>query len=210
MRTLEAELGQYTDEDDLPRDHEAMVRPGGLVRLNETDETPRYLGPSSGIAMTRIVMDEAKRYTDSQRISQLIPDVRVRRQAAAGGPATRSQSFFIPPSAISQKKSYPMISAVPAEKPPTRGIADKLFEVYYQRGMSCTNGIDRLPGPRGCCLLTPVSRPGFCASTPRKEAGGSAGRLLQWQPGPLSAVRSPYGLRHQYAEAGHHVRRSGR
>lgn len=156
MRTLEAELGQYTDEDDLPRDHEAMVRPGGLVRLNETDETPRYLGPSSGIAMTRIVMDEAKRYTDSQRISQLIPEVQLRRQAAAAGPVAavsmmsmRSQSFSMPPSAISQKKSYPMISAVPAEKPPTRGIADKLFEVYYQRGMLCTNGMDPLPGSCG-------------------------------------------------------------
>lgn len=124
------------------------------MRLNETDETPRYLGPSSGIAMTRIVMDEAKRYTDSQRISQLIPEVRVRRQAAAGGPPSapngmRSMSFSMPPSAISQKKSYPMISAVPAEKPPTRGIADKLFEVYYQRGMFCTSGTDLLPATRG-------------------------------------------------------------
>lgn len=50
MRALEAELGQYVEEDD-DLDTEDIVRPGGLVRLDEDDETPRFLGPSSGIAM---------------------------------------------------------------------------------------------------------------------------------------------------------------
>lgn len=141
VRALEAELGQYTDEDDFPKNHDDIVGPGGLVRLNETDETPRYLGPSSGIAMTRILMEEAKRYTDSQHISQLIPEVRVRRQAAVGGGGgpggmgLRSQSFSIPPQMMSRKKSYPMISAFPADNLPSRAIADKLIEVYCQRGM---------------------------------------------------------------------------
>lgn len=107
------------------------------MRLNQSDETPRYLGPSSGIAMTRILMEEAKRYTDSKRISELIPEVRVRRQAAMAGAGPfgkRSQSFSMPPPMSSRKKSYPMISGVPAESLPSRGIADRLIEVYYQRG----------------------------------------------------------------------------
>ena len=56
MRALEAELSQYTEEEGFPQNTEDIVRPGGLVRLNEDDETPRFLGPSSGIAMTRLVM----------------------------------------------------------------------------------------------------------------------------------------------------------
>lgn len=127
MRALEAELGQYTDEDDVPRNTEDIVRPGGLVRLNESDETPRYLGPSSGIAMTRILMEEAKRYTDSKRISDLIPQVRVRKQG------TRAQSIAFGPS--SRKKSYPMISAHPAQTLPTRQIADRLVDVFCERGV---------------------------------------------------------------------------
>ncbi|RYO77782.1 hypothetical protein DL762_009043 [Monosporascus cannonballus] len=140
VRALEADLGQYTDEDDLPKDNEDFIRPGGLVRLNETDETPRYLGPSSGIAMTRLLMEEAKRYTESTRISELIPEVRVRRRSPTPGPPAaastgmRSQSFSVLPPAASRRKSYPMISAVPAQTLPSRAIADKLVEVFVQRG----------------------------------------------------------------------------
>ncbi|KAI0406793.1 hypothetical protein F4802DRAFT_605937 [Xylaria palmicola] len=137
VRALDAELAQYIDEDEglSAKDHEDFIRPGGLVRLNETDETPRYLGPSSGIAMTRIVMEEAKRYTDTGRISELIPDLKGRRKTAGAGPlapGNRSQSFSMPLS-NSRKKSYPMISAVAASGLPSRGIADKLIEVFHQR-----------------------------------------------------------------------------
>ncbi|KAI0398370.1 hypothetical protein F5Y17DRAFT_476 [Xylariaceae sp. FL0594] len=143
VRALDAELGQYVDEDDgddFSGDHEHFVRPGGLVRLNETDETPRYLGPSSGIAMTRIVMEQAKKYTDSGRISELVPDVRDRRKAAASGTGTggnRSQSFSMPP-ADPRKKSYPMTSAVAASQLPRRDIVTKLVEVFHQRAQVFT------------------------------------------------------------------------
>ncbi|KAK8085568.1 fungal specific transcription factor domain-containing protein [Apiospora hydei] len=117
VRALEAELGQYTDEDSFPQNNDDIV------------------------AMTRILMEEAKRYTDSQHISQLIPGVRGRRQAAVGGPGhtgLRSQSFSIPPPMMSRKKSYPMISSFPADTLPSRAIADKLVEVYCQRGQILT------------------------------------------------------------------------
>jgi hypothetical protein len=131
VRQLEADLRQYTDDDNEHPDHEDMVRPGGLVKLNDTDETPRYLGPSSGIAMTRLLMEEAKVFTDSKRISELIPEVRARRQA-------RMQSIVMggmgPLS--SRKKSYPMISEHPAKNFPKREVVDKLVEVFRQRGTS--------------------------------------------------------------------------
>ncbi|KAI0427736.1 hypothetical protein F5Y09DRAFT_23231 [Xylaria sp. FL1042] len=141
VRTLDAELSQYIDEDDLHiKDQEDFLRPGGLVRLNETDETPRYLGPSSGIAMTRIVMEQAKRYTTTGRISELIPDVKGRRKAASSMDpvaGNRSQSFSMPV-ANPRKKSYPMVSAVAAAGLPSRGIADKLIEVFHQRAQVFT------------------------------------------------------------------------
>lgn len=130
VRALEAELDQYTHDDgDYPHTTEDMVRPGGMIRLNASDDTPRYLGPSSGIAMTRLLMDEAKRYTDSKRISDLIPELRARRQA-------RMQSIQMTGTAGHGKRSYPMVSDGPAESLPTRAIADKLVEIFNQKG-SC-------------------------------------------------------------------------
>ncbi|KAI1174903.1 hypothetical protein F4777DRAFT_552307 [Nemania sp. FL0916] len=146
VRALDAELGQYIDEDDDLRanDHEHLFRPGGLVKLNETDETPRYLGPSSGIAMTRVVMEEAKRYTDSGRISELIPNIKYRRKATgsvAMAPGNRSQSFSMPPAAKHRKKSYPMISGVAAAGLQSRTIADKLVESFLEKGQMLTPAI---------------------------------------------------------------------
>lgn len=128
VRALEAELGQYTDEDgDHPPTSEELVRPGGMIRLNGNDETPRYLGPTSGIAMTRLLMAEAKRFTDSNKISELIPEVRARSQA-------RMQSIQMTGSGSNRKKSYPMVSECPAEGLPTRTVADRLVEIYFKKG----------------------------------------------------------------------------
>lgn len=123
VRTLEAELAQYVDDEtDYPHNSEDMVRPGGMVRLGAADETPRYLGPSSGIAMTRLLMEEAKRYTQSNRISDLIPDLRARRQ-------NRMQSIQ-----MNNTKNYPTTSELPAEELPSRDTANRLVEIFKQKG----------------------------------------------------------------------------
>ena len=127
VRDLEAELSQYTDdENEYPKTTEDMVRPGGMVRLNAQDETPRYLGPSSGIAMTRLLMEQAKRFTDTNRISELFPEVRARQ--------ARMQSIQMTGPASNRRKSYPMISECPAKDLPSREIANKLVEIFNQRG----------------------------------------------------------------------------
>lgn len=97
-----------------------------MIRLSVSDDTPRYLGPSSGIAMTRLLMEEAKRYTDSNSISELIPEVRARRQA-------RMQSIQMTGTPTTRKKSYPMISEHPAENLPTRPVATKLTEAFQKK-----------------------------------------------------------------------------
>ncbi|KAK3317968.1 fungal-specific transcription factor domain-containing protein [Apodospora peruviana] len=139
VRQLETELSQYIDEEnEYPRTYEEMVRPGGMVQLNESDETPRYLGPSSGISMTRLLMEEAKRYTETKRIADLIPELRERRIDRGN----RMQSIVSMAGSISgpagRKKSYPMISAYPAPGLPSRQIADRLFEVFNQRAQFFT------------------------------------------------------------------------
>lgn len=126
VRLLENELNMLTDEDnDHPRSNEDVVRPGGLVRLAANDETPRYLGPSSGIAMTRILVEQAKRFTDSKRISELIPEVRARRQ-------TRMQSIVM---ALpdTRRKSYPTTSAQPLRGLPNEETSRRLIEVFKQK-----------------------------------------------------------------------------
>ncbi|KAK6591963.1 fungal specific transcription factor domain-containing protein [Botrytis cinerea] len=121
-RCRQMELSQLVEEEGNSPDSEDIVRPGGLIRLNDDDETPRFLGPSSGIAMTRIVMEEAKKYTDTRSIRELVPEVRQRR--------TPAQS---PDTVSERKKSYPMISAVPAPTLPSRLVTDKLVEVFSQK-----------------------------------------------------------------------------
>ena len=100
-----------------------------MIRLSMSDDTPRYLGPSSGIAMTRLLMEEAKRFTETNSIGELIPEVRARRMA-------RMQSIQMTGTGTltGHKKSYPMVSEVPAQTLPTRPIADKLIEAFYQKG----------------------------------------------------------------------------
>ncbi|KID77083.1 Transcriptional activator protein acu-15 [Metarhizium brunneum] len=127
VRALEAELAHYTDdENDYPKTTEDIVRPGGMIRLKASDETSRYLGPSSGIAMTRLLMEEAKRYTASNRISDLIPEVRARSQA-------RMQSIQMTGPPNGRKKSYPMLSEGPADGLPSRATMDKLIELFIQK-----------------------------------------------------------------------------
>lgn len=121
---MESELSQYTEDEVQPPDSEDAIRPGGFVRLDESDETPRFLGPSSGIAMTRLVMEEAKRYTDSRSIRELVPEVSQRKSPAQS-----------PDAYPERKKSYPMISAIPAERLPSRLVTDKLVDVFNQKGV---------------------------------------------------------------------------
>ena len=105
---------------------ENAIRQGGLVSQVADDETPRFLGPSSGIAMTRLVIEEARRYTNSRSIRELIPDINERRSHPPEG--------SIPPA----KPMYPMTSAFPADGLPTPGARQILLNVFNQKG-SCIN-----------------------------------------------------------------------
>jgi hypothetical protein len=161
VRQLEADLAQYTDQEtEEPHSHNDMVCPGGTVRLDEADEMPRYLGPSSGTAMTRLLMEEAKRYAESRRIANLIPAVLARRAERRD----RMQSVVMGTSISGpsgRTKSYPAHSIIPASALPSREIVDGLVRAFNDRG-----GYLPVPLLVFASLLTANRSPGIHADPP--------------------------------------------
>ncbi|KAK4222237.1 fungal-specific transcription factor domain-containing protein [Podospora fimiseda] len=130
VRMLEEELSQFTEEEgEYPHSFEEMMRPGGLVRLDDSEETARYLGPSSGIAMTRLLMEEAKRFTETQRISDLIPKLNERRRAQRD----RMQSVIAGSISAPSGKRYPQNSDIPAPRLLDRQVVDKFVQAYHEK-----------------------------------------------------------------------------
>lgn len=96
-----------------------MAREGGLVRFSESDEC-RFLGPSSGIAITRFVMEFAKQQAARRTIKEVVP------QHAA----TEIKQKFDVESTKPTSKVYPLISSVAAPDLPTRDLMANLVDIY--------------------------------------------------------------------------------
>ncbi|SPO04256.1 related to purine utilization positive regulator [Cephalotrichum gorgonifer] len=135
VRQLEAEMRALTEEEgDFSHNRDELVRRGGLVRLSGGDESLRYLGPSSGIAMSRLLMEEAKVFTDSKHISELIPEVRARREKRKQSVVMTGTGTGTMGAAPRRKSTYPMFSEHAAPNLPSRQVVDRLVEVFCQRG----------------------------------------------------------------------------
>ncbi|CAD0109028.1 unnamed protein product [Aureobasidium uvarum] len=118
VRQLELELDKV-DNDEGHDDPELMVRSGAGVKLQEHDET-KYLGPSSGTQITRLVMQLAKHFTDSKSIKEIVNETKARQvKALYAEEATKPTS-----------KIYPLTSDVAAEDLPNRGLTDLLIQLY--------------------------------------------------------------------------------
>jgi hypothetical protein len=102
-----------------------MVRGAGRIKFHPTDE-PRYLGPSSGIAISRLVMEMAKQNTDSKSIKDVVPEIT----------AQEIRDMFAQESSKPTSKVYPMISSVPQENLPPQNLTSKLIDLYMVRGKS--------------------------------------------------------------------------
>lgn len=120
---LEAELARTAGGSNYSPDAELMMRGAGLIRFNENDE-PKFLGPSSGIAITRLVMEMAKQNTDSKTIKEIVPDTE----------AQEIRNMFDKEFAKPTSKVYPLISSVAAPSLPTRDLADRLIEIFMVKG----------------------------------------------------------------------------
>ncbi|CAI6332607.1 unnamed protein product [Periconia digitata] len=119
VRDLEKQL-QELERDDAEPDPEDVMRGAAAVRVQDTDES-KFLGPSSGITITRLVMQLAKQFTDSKSISEIVPDASVKSIKA-----TFDQEDARPTS-----KVYPLVSDVAAEELPNRDLTNLLLELFY-------------------------------------------------------------------------------
>lgn len=102
-----------------------MVRGAGRLKFKENDE-PKYLGPSSGLAITRLVMEMAKQNTDSKSIKDVVPEVT----------AQEIKDTFTKESSKPTSKIYPMISSMPQEELPPRNLTYRLIDLFVVRGTS--------------------------------------------------------------------------
>ncbi|KAI4164642.1 MAG: hypothetical protein LQ342_001616 [Letrouitia transgressa] len=123
VQKLETELAELKERQQKPPDAEDVLRSGGLVRLKDSDET-RYLGPSSGINMTRIIMQMAMANTNAASIQEIISDQKARE----------IKEKFRDEETKPTSKVYPLVSSVAATGLPSRPLTDKLVEIFNERG----------------------------------------------------------------------------
>ncbi|TKX22298.1 fungal specific transcription factor domain-containing protein 45 [Elsinoe australis] len=115
---LEKEIDRLENED-VTEDPELMMRSGAAVKLQDVDET-KFLGPSSGTQITRLVMQLAKQFTDSKTIKEIVPDARARQ----------AQEMYAVEAAKPTSKVYPLISSVAAEDLPNKDLLQLLYQLY--------------------------------------------------------------------------------
>ena len=96
-----------------------MAREAGLVKFSENEES-RFLGPSSGIAITRFVMQFAKQNAARRTIKEVVS-----HHAAAEIKHKFNMESHKPTS-----KVYPLISSVAAPDLPNRDLMQKLVDIY--------------------------------------------------------------------------------
>ena len=123
VRELEKTLEGLEREDYEP-DQDDMVRGGASIKIQEHDES-KFLGPSSGIAITRLVMQLAKQFTDSKSITDIVD------QSKAQEIKERFEEEEVKPTS----KIYPLISDVAAEDLPARDLTNLLVKLFNAKGM---------------------------------------------------------------------------
>ncbi|OQE43747.1 hypothetical protein PENCOP_c003G07323 [Penicillium coprophilum] len=106
-------------------DAELMVRGAGRIRFKENDEA-RYLGASSGIAMTRLVMEMAKQNTDSKSIKDVVPEFT----------AQEIKDAFAEEDSKPTSKVYPMISSIPQPNLPPKALTYKLIDLFVAKAQA--------------------------------------------------------------------------
>lgn len=122
VRDLEKQLADL-ERDDVEPDPEDVMRGAATVRVQDSDES-KFLGPSSGITITRLVMQLAKQFTESKSISEIVPHAE----------AKNVKDTFAQEDQRPTSKIYPMVSDVAAEELPNRDLTNLLVELFYCKG----------------------------------------------------------------------------
>jgi hypothetical protein len=115
-------LAAIEQEEDHELDPELTMRSAGLIKFSDNDES-RFLGPSSGIAVTRLVMELAKRNTASKSIKDVVSDVT----------AKEIKKKFDDEKSKPTSKVYPLISSVAAPILPIHDLLENLVDIYMAK-----------------------------------------------------------------------------
>jgi hypothetical protein len=122
-RRLEKELEDVEKDFQHAADAELMVRGPGRIRFKENDEA-RFLGASSGIAITRLVMEMAKQNTDSKSIKDVVPELT----------AQEIKQAFELESSKPTSKVYPIFSPNLQHELPPKPTTAKLVDIFMVKG----------------------------------------------------------------------------
>ena len=123
VKNLERDLAQLDLQQHTKLDVESMIRSAGVIRLKDNDEG-RYLGPSSGIAMTRLNMEFAKQVLRTKSIKEVVPPLHARQ----------IKEHFTQESSKPTSKIYPLISDIAAPSLPSKELTHKLIENFNETG----------------------------------------------------------------------------
>ncbi|KAL9108212.1 MAG: hypothetical protein Q9227_006949 [Pyrenula ochraceoflavens] len=123
VKRLQAELAAAEQEDEHTPNPEVMVRGGGMTKFQENEEK-KYLGPSSGIAMTRLVIELAKQNTAGKSIRDVI----------SISAAKEAREKFDQESSKPTSKVNTYMSDVAAPDLPSRDLMAHLFNIYVSKG----------------------------------------------------------------------------
>lgn len=124
IQELEVELARLEAED-KEMDTELAVRNPGLVRLKESEEM-KFLGPSSGIAISRVVMNLAKQFSDSQSIKDIISET---RKDSIEARFAKEEAQAVP-----EQPPIPMYSEAPAVALPSKSTTSDLVQLFFLKG----------------------------------------------------------------------------
>jgi Fungal specific transcription factor domain len=113
------------EKDDYQPDPEEIVRGGADIRMNKDDDDSKFLGPSSGIAITRLVMQLAKRFTQAESINEIV----------APNQAEQVKVAFAEEEGKPTSKVYPIISNIAAPDLPPREMTTVLVKLFNLKGM---------------------------------------------------------------------------
>ena len=126
VRQLEQELATPVEEPPIIFNLERFLRDASFVEIEGNGEESRFLGPSSGIYMTRFVMEMAKHLYHAQSITEIVPEYK----------AHQIRQRFAQEASKPTSKIYPDISFVAAPNLPSLDLTERLVENFYLKGLS--------------------------------------------------------------------------
>ena len=109
--------------DNDPVDAEDLARGTAAVKIQESTES-KYLGPSSGIAISHIVLQLAKQFTDVRNISEIVSD----------STARHVKEHYTQEESKPTSKVYPLVSDVAAEELPPYEVTRPLLTLFNLKG----------------------------------------------------------------------------